>query len=178
MPPPLPRCSSWVYSSLISPSCVSLPRKGRRVGLHIDLFEACSAFTHVAACTLARSPIRDPLIEGFSHFVTSMTAPIASGWSESPGGTCTHWKAPPCHGAPPLRPLPSASREVSVGWEPAIRFRRIRMPQTRDTRRPCTCSRDSSVASGLSAGLIRSCGKVLAVYFPEGVGLLELMQRV
>ena len=27
-----------------------------------------------------------------------MTAPIASGWSESPGGTCTHWKASPCHG--------------------------------------------------------------------------------
>ncbi|WP_210190204.1 hypothetical protein, partial [Bradyrhizobium sp. NAS96.2] len=26
-------------------------------------------------------PIRDTLIEGFSHFVTSMTAPIASGWS-------------------------------------------------------------------------------------------------
>src|ERR1700731_1279779 len=34
----------------------------------------------VAACTLALSPIRDTLIEGFSHFVTSMTAPIASGW--------------------------------------------------------------------------------------------------
>ena len=29
----------------------------------------------------ARSPIRDPLSEGFSHFVTSMTAPVASGWS-------------------------------------------------------------------------------------------------
>jgi hypothetical protein len=28
-----------------------------------------------AACTLARSPIRDPLPEGFRHFVTSMTAP-------------------------------------------------------------------------------------------------------
>jgi len=28
-----------VYSSLISPSRVSLPRKGYRVGLHIDLFE-------------------------------------------------------------------------------------------------------------------------------------------
>src|SRR5207253_8658479 len=56
MLPPLPRCSSWVYSSLISPSRVSLPRKGHRVGLHIDLFEACSAFTRVAACTLARSP--------------------------------------------------------------------------------------------------------------------------
>src|SRR5712671_8202502 len=59
MLPPLPRCSSWAYSSLISPSRVSLPRKGHRVGLHIDLFEACSAFTHVAACTLARSPNHD-----------------------------------------------------------------------------------------------------------------------
>src|SRR6267143_5042520 len=39
------------------------------------------ALTRVAACTLALSPICDTLIEGFSHFVTSMTAPIASGWS-------------------------------------------------------------------------------------------------
>src|SRR5258708_13436734 len=56
MLPPLPRCSSWAYSSLISPGRISLPRKGCRVGLHIVLFEACSAFTRVAACTLARSP--------------------------------------------------------------------------------------------------------------------------
>src|SRR3989442_14245421 len=39
------------------------------------------ALTRVTACTLALSPIRDTLIEGFSHFVTSMTAPIASGLS-------------------------------------------------------------------------------------------------
>src|SRR5580704_4184334 len=44
-------------------------------------YKACSAFTRVAACTLALPPIRDTLIEGFSHFVTSMTAPIAFGWS-------------------------------------------------------------------------------------------------
>ena len=81
MLPPLPRCSSWAYSSLISPGRISLPRKGCRVGLHIVLFEACSAFTRVAACTLARSPIRDPLSEGFRHFVASMPAPVASGWS-------------------------------------------------------------------------------------------------
>src|SRR5215813_10770859 len=37
-----------------------------------------------------------------------MTAPIASGWSESPGGPCTHWKAPPFHGARRQRPLRSA----------------------------------------------------------------------
>src|SRR5690242_5592139 len=40
------------------------------------------ALTRVAACTLARSPIRDPLSEGFRHFVTSMPAPVASGWSD------------------------------------------------------------------------------------------------
>src|SRR6266545_20577 len=79
MLPPIPRCSDWAYSSLIQPGRISLPRYGSRVGLHIVLFEACSTFTRVAACTLALSPIRDTLIEGFSHFVTSMTAPIASG---------------------------------------------------------------------------------------------------
>ena len=81
MPPPLPRRSAWAPCFAHSPSRISLPRKGGRVGLRIVLFEACSAFTHVAACTLALSPIRDTLIEGFSHFVTSVTAPIASGWS-------------------------------------------------------------------------------------------------
>src|SRR6266446_2064139 len=80
MPPPIPRCSSWAYSSLNSPSHFSLPRYGSRVGLHIVLFEACSTFTRVAACTLALSPIRDTLIEGFSHL-----------------------KAPPLHGARHLR---------------------------------------------------------------------------
>src|ERR1700724_3488422 len=82
MPPPIHRCSNLPYSSLNSPSHFSLPRYGSRVGLHIVLFEACSAFTRVAACTLALPPIRDTLIKGFSHFVTSMTAPIASGWSD------------------------------------------------------------------------------------------------
>src|SRR6266404_4764752 len=69
------------YCFAQSPSRVSLPRKGCRVGLRIVLFEACSAFTRVAACTLALSPIRDTHSESFSHFVTSMTAPVASGWS-------------------------------------------------------------------------------------------------
>jgi hypothetical protein len=42
------------------------------------------------------------LTEGFSHFVSSMTAPVASGWSGWPGGICTHRKTPPWHGAPPI----------------------------------------------------------------------------
>jgi hypothetical protein len=56
-------------------------RKGCRVGLRIVLFEACPAFTRVTAWTRALSPIRDMLTEGFSQFVFSMTAPVASGWS-------------------------------------------------------------------------------------------------
>src|SRR4030088_1626473 len=77
-----PGAASERIASLISSRRISLPREGCRVDLRIVLFEACSAFTRVAACTLALSPIRDTLIEGFSHFVTSMTAPIASGWSD------------------------------------------------------------------------------------------------
>jgi hypothetical protein len=50
-----------------------------------------------------RSPKCDPLSEGFSNFVTSMTAPVASGWSDWPGGAFIHWKAPPLHGARRLR---------------------------------------------------------------------------
>ena len=78
---PLPRRSHWRCRLAHPSSGISLPRKGSRVGLRIDLFEACSAFTRVTACTLALSPICDSLSEGFSHFVTSMTAPVASGWS-------------------------------------------------------------------------------------------------
>jgi hypothetical protein len=47
------------------------------------------------------------------HFVASMPAPVASGWSESPGGPRTHWKAPPCHGAPPLPSFPMTDANVS-----------------------------------------------------------------
>src|SRR2546427_1846085 len=51
-----PGAASGRTASLTSPSRVSLPRYGSRVGLRIVLFEACSAFTRVAACTLALSP--------------------------------------------------------------------------------------------------------------------------
>jgi hypothetical protein len=64
---------------------ISLPRYDRQVGPHDNLFEVCSAFSCVAACTPALSPARDTLSKGFSHFVTSMTAPLASGGSEFAG---------------------------------------------------------------------------------------------
>ena len=68
MPPPVSRCSSRTYVSLIEPGRFSLPRNGSRVGLHVGIFETCSAFTRVAACTLASSPIRDALNRGLRTF--------------------------------------------------------------------------------------------------------------
>ena len=66
-------------------SRINLLRNGCRIGLCDVLFEACSAFTHVTACTLAGSPKATPYIGGFSYFVTSITAPIASGRSDLAG---------------------------------------------------------------------------------------------
>jgi hypothetical protein len=57
---------------------ISFYQRGNRIQ-HGSQF--VSAFTRVAPCTLALSPIRDTLSEGFSYFVTSIAAPVASGWS-------------------------------------------------------------------------------------------------
>src|SRR5260370_41120128 len=82
MPSPLPRRSDWKHCFAHPPSRVTLSRYDGRVGLRIVLFEACSAFTRVTACTLALSPyFVTRLSEGFSHFVSSIAAPVASGWS-------------------------------------------------------------------------------------------------
>ena len=58
---PLPRHSHWRYCLAHPSSGISLPRKGRRVGLCIFLFEAYSAFTRVTARTLALPPVRGTL---------------------------------------------------------------------------------------------------------------------
>src|SRR5271167_865258 len=65
-------------------------------------YKACSAFTRVAACTLALPPIRDTLIEGFSHFVTSMTAPML------PAGAVAGWGLHPLENAALSRRTPGA----------------------------------------------------------------------
>jgi hypothetical protein len=53
--------------------------------------------------------------EGLSRFVTSMTAPVASGWSGWSGGLAPTWKAPPCHGAHVKRSFLIATVAVIVG---------------------------------------------------------------
>src|SRR4051812_47991695 len=103
MLPPLPRRSVWAYCfAHFTQPCQPSPKGSSGRPAH-RLFEVCSAFTHVAACTLARSPIRGPLSEGFSHFVTSMTAPVASGWSGCRVGLTPTGKRRFCHGAHPVQ---------------------------------------------------------------------------
>ena len=55
------------------------------------VFEACSTFIHITACMLAKPPKAALYIRGFSSFVTSTTAPIATGWSDPVPG----WDSPP-----------------------------------------------------------------------------------
>ena len=125
MLPPVPRCSDWASSSLISPSRISLPRNCSRVRLHIDLFEACSAFTRVAARTLAPSPIRDLLHRRLQPFCHLHDCSGCFRLERLPGGACTHWKAPPCHGAHVKRTLAIAMGGFAVAlsghWEIAGR---------------------------------------------------------
>ena len=55
MPRPLPRRIRWVRTSIASPPVLPSPLRWR-VGIRIFTFEACSGFTHVAACWLAQPP--------------------------------------------------------------------------------------------------------------------------
>src|SRR5208283_3906320 len=96
-----------------SPSRVSLPRNCGRVGLHIVLFEACSAFTRVAARTLAPSPICDARHRRLQPFRHLHDCSGCLRLERSPGGALTHWKAPPSHGA---RKVQSFGRGRARRW--------------------------------------------------------------
>jgi hypothetical protein len=78
---PLPRRSDWASSLLIRPVVSAFP--DRVVG------SACaSTFSRFARRSLTLRPAHSRchqfvtrITEGFSHFVTSIAAPVASGWS-------------------------------------------------------------------------------------------------
>jgi len=67
-------------------------------------------FTRVTACTLAGSPGVIRYIEGFSHFVTSIAAPTASGWSEIAG-----WDSHPLENAAFARRTPTSDIGLTRG---------------------------------------------------------------
>ena len=86
-------------------------------------YKACSAFTRVAACKLALSPMRDTLIEGFSHFCFLHDCSDCFRLERLPGGACTHGKAPPCHGAHPEQTSPRPNSRHHLGRYRPIKIR-------------------------------------------------------
>jgi hypothetical protein len=68
---PIPQSTS----ALSPPVTHKFPGRG-------TFFEACSAFTRVTTCRLAKSPYATLYTGGFGGFVTSTAAPIATGWSD------------------------------------------------------------------------------------------------
>src|SRR5271168_4549150 len=102
--PPLPRLSrpSPISSSLPSPTSsrpavtVVTDRLGKLITTRLTYAsscEACSAFTHVAACTLARSPKIVTVIRRLQTFRRLHACSGCFRLERSPGGPCTHWKS-------------------------------------------------------------------------------------
>ena len=95
---------------------------------------ACtSSFSRIARRSLTLRPAhsrghqnRDRLSEGFRHFVTSMPAPVASGWSGRRAGLAPAGNAPPCHGARGNRTF-APDFFASLGIVPATPALRVRM---------------------------------------------------
>src|SRR5438874_7939722 len=103
IPPPLPRWNRWVLTSLASPTIAAFPDlwPGRLPhqpfrGLHSVRYRCGLRARQITYVTL--------YTEGFGRFVSSTTAPIAAGWSESCRvGLPSHWGIAPFHGAPQIR---------------------------------------------------------------------------
>jgi len=96
---PLPRRSGWAYLSLILPAVSAFPEN--------PVGSACaSAFSRLARRSLALRPVHSRCHRISWHAIRRLQ-PFrylhdCSGCfrlERSPGGTFTHWKAPPFHGA-------------------------------------------------------------------------------
>ena len=79
---PLPRRSGWAHCFAHSPQPYQpspITLSGRPA--HCPFRGLLGVHSRYGLHTRAVTVYRDTLSEGFSHFVTSMTAPVASGWS-------------------------------------------------------------------------------------------------
>src|SRR4249919_3715128 len=90
VPCPLPRRIERVLLSIASPLTRPSPN-GRRVGIRIVTFEACSGFTHVTARRIAQPPTGDLCHEAPTRAVTHTSRSSATGSIDnSPGGFLLH----------------------------------------------------------------------------------------
>ena len=119
------------------PAVSAFPEIAVDVGLHIVLFEACAAFTRVAARTLAPSPICDALyrrLQPFRHLHDCsgcFRLERLAGWAAHPLG-----KALPSHGARQRAGVAGRPRALR-GRSHLTSFKQARSTQMPIPRRPC-----------------------------------------
>src|SRR5205809_6602092 len=78
---PLPRRSGWAYHFARSPTYQPSPKGLSGRPAHRPFRGLLGVHSRYGLHTRAVTVYRDTLSEGFSHFVTSIAAPVASGWS-------------------------------------------------------------------------------------------------
>src|ERR1700675_4528155 len=147
MLPPLPRCSSWAYSSLIHPAVSAFPERG--VG------SACtSSFSGLAQRSLTLRPAhsRGHLFVTRYPKASDISSPpcllrLLPAGAISPGGACTRWKAPPCHGAHPKATFMTALADRREDQKTVVR-RDLRLFQSGavGSWRSCAFNRSKSTA--------------------------------
>jgi hypothetical protein len=81
VPCPLPRRIKRVHMSIASPLMQPSPI-GRRIGIRIVTFEACSGFTHVTARRIAQPPYGDLCREAPTQPVTRPSCSLAVNFQE------------------------------------------------------------------------------------------------
>src|SRR5712691_3851099 len=79
---PLPRHSDWEHFFAHSPQpCQPSPKGSSGRPAHRPFRGLLGVHSHYGLHTRAVTVFRDTLSEGFSHFVSSIASPVASGWS-------------------------------------------------------------------------------------------------
>src|ERR1017187_8692175 len=91
----VPRRIEQVRLSISSLSVLPSP-VNRRVGIHDFTFEACSSFTHVAACQIACPPIADVCPEAQTQPATRPSGSVATMLIDIyMDGFSLHWRSAP-----------------------------------------------------------------------------------
>ena len=95
MPCSLPRWTEPVLVSVASRLVLPSPFP-RRVGVHDFAFEACSSFTRVTACRVARPPYSGLCHEASTRPVTRPGRSLATMFTDNyMGGSFPHWQTAP-----------------------------------------------------------------------------------
>ena len=115
------------------------------------------ALTRVAARSLAPSPICDQLHRRLQPFRHLHDCSGCFRLERSPGGACTHWKAPPSHGAHVKHPLRIAPWTPQLGGLRAYKGRLGKDRSPRHSRRPLRARKVFTVIAEVPVRLLSGC---------------------